>query len=101
MSPAATALALPTLAIIVVVHRAGRACRDRFVALVVGDDRARGARPPVETIGTRFGGIPAGLPHVAIPAFHPALVPGLLVPAMTVAMLGAIESLMSAVVADK
>src|SRR4029077_17492002 len=55
----------------------------------------------VETIGSRFGGIPGGLPHFAIPAFHPSLVPTLLMPAITVGLLGAIESLMSAVVADK
>jgi len=55
----------------------------------------------VETIGSRFGGIPGGLPHVAIPSFRFSLVPTLLVPAVTVALLGAIESLMSAMVADK
>jgi len=55
---------------------------------------------PVETIGTRFGGIPAGPPHLHIPQFHWSLVHGLISPAITVAMLGAIESLMSAVVAD-
>ncbi len=53
---------------------------------------------PVETIGTRFGGIPSGLPHLRIPHFHADLIHGLLGPAFTVAMLGAIESLMSAVV---
>jgi sulfate permease, SulP family len=56
---------------------------------------------PVETIGTRFGGIPSGLPHMAIPRWHASLVHGLLGPAFTVAMLGAIESLMSAVVSDR
>ena len=56
---------------------------------------------PVETIGTRFGGIPSGLPHLAIPKFRPDLIHGLLGPAFTVAMLGAIESLMSAVVSDR
>src|ERR1051325_154038 len=56
---------------------------------------------PVETIGTRFGGIPSGLPHLAIPRWHAGLVHGLLGPAFTVAMLGAIESLMSAVVSDR
>src|SRR5204863_398619 len=56
---------------------------------------------PIETIGSRFGGIPSGLPHVSVPVFRPSLVPGLIVPAVTVAMLGAIESLMSAMVADK
>jgi MFS superfamily sulfate permease-like transporter len=55
----------------------------------------------VETIGSRFGGIPSGLPHVAIPAFRWSLVPTLAMPAITVGLLGAIESLMSAVVADK
>ncbi len=56
---------------------------------------------PVETVGTRFGGIPSGLPHLAIPHWHASLVHGLLGPAFTVAMLGAIESLMSAVVSDR
>src|SRR6266568_3119713 len=56
---------------------------------------------PVETIGTRFGGIPSGLPHFAVPQWHASLVHGLLGPAFTVAMLGAIESLMSAVVSDR
>lgn len=56
---------------------------------------------PVETIGTRFGGIPSGLPHFALPQWHASLVHGLLGPAFTVAMLGAIESLMSAVVSDR
>ena len=56
---------------------------------------------PVETVGTRFGGIPSGLPHLAIPHFRADLIHGLLGPAFTVAMLGAIESLMSAVVSDR
>lgn len=55
---------------------------------------------PVATIGSRFGGIPAGLPTAHIPSFQPALFWTLLGPATTVAMLGAIESLLSAVVAD-
>jgi SulP family sulfate permease len=55
----------------------------------------------VETVGSRFGGIPSGLPHFAIPAFHVSLIPTLLSPAITVGLLGAIESLMSAMVADK
>ena len=56
---------------------------------------------PVETIGTRFGGIPSGLPHIAVPKLEPRLLLHLLSPAVTVAMLGAIESLFSAVVSDK
>ena len=55
----------------------------------------------VETIGTRFGGIPSGLPTLAIPRLHYNVLRQLLSPAFTVAMLGAIESLMSAVVSDR
>jgi len=55
----------------------------------------------VATVGSRFGGIPGGLPHLHVPAFRPDLILTLLSPTFTVAMLGAIESLMSAVVADR
>ena len=56
---------------------------------------------PVETIGSRFGGLPSGLPALRVPQFRPDLMLTLLSPTLTVAMLGAIESLMSAVVADR
>src|SRR6202795_1115663 len=55
----------------------------------------------LETIGSRFGGIPSGLPAFAIPRLHYNVLRQLLSPAFTVAMLGAIESLMSAVVSDR
>jgi SulP family sulfate permease len=55
----------------------------------------------VETIGTRFGGIPQGLPSISLPKFDPSMFVPLLSPALTVALLGAIESLMSAVVSDR
>jgi SulP family sulfate permease len=58
-------------------------------------------RLPVETVRTRFGGIPSGLPTFAIPQLHYELVRQLFSSAFTVAMLGAIESLMSAVVSDR
>jgi len=54
----------------------------------------------VETIGSRFGGIPGGLPPLAIPAFRADLLLPLLPSAITVAILAAVESLLSAVVAD-
>jgi sulfate permease, SulP family len=56
---------------------------------------------PVETIGSRFGGIPSGFPRLHLPVFDYATMRTLISPAITVAMLGAIESLMSAVVADR
>ncbi len=55
---------------------------------------------PVETIGSRFGGIPTGLPQLQIPEFHASLIMPLLPAAVTVALLAALESLLSAVVAD-
>jgi SulP family sulfate permease len=57
--------------------------------------------PAVSTIGSRFGGIPQGLPHIVVPEFHYDTARQLFSAALTVAMLGAIESLMSAVVSDK
>jgi SulP family sulfate permease len=54
----------------------------------------------VETIGSRFGAIPGGLPPIQIPTFRVDLVLPLLPAAMTVALLAAVESLLSAVVAD-
>src|ERR1700722_6674887 len=70
-------------------------------ALVVGTALVWVLKVPVETIGTRFGGIPSGLPTLVIPAFHFSHLRPLIGPAITVAMLGAIESLMSAGVSDR
>ena len=55
---------------------------------------------PVETIGSRFGGIPSGLPAFAWPAFSWESAKFLLIPTLTLALLGAIESLLCARVAD-
>ncbi len=55
---------------------------------------------PVETIGTRFGGIPASLPAPVLPSLDWATARFMLVPAVTLALLGAIESLLCARVAD-
>ena len=56
--------------------------------------------PGVATIGSAFGGIPMGLPSFSVPGMSLGQVVSLLGPAFTIAMLGAIESLLSAVVAD-
>jgi len=72
-----------------------------IVALFLGTALVVIFRLPVATIGTRFGGIPSGLPHMTIPTFRFDLMRPLISPAITVAMLGAIESLMSAVVSDR
>jgi SulP family sulfate permease len=54
----------------------------------------------VPTIGSRFGGIPRGLPSINIPKLSLLQVQDLMIPALTIAMLGSIESLLSAIVAD-
>jgi len=56
---------------------------------------------PVETIGTRFGGIPQGLPAFALPDFSWETVRLLVTPTLTIALLGAVESLLCARVADQ
>ena len=97
----AAALAVGTVLIIVLCRGVSIRIPGAIVAMVLGTAIVKLFHLPVETIGTRFGGIPSGLPHLQIPAFRPELIHGLLGPAVTVAMLGAIESLMSAVVSDR
>ena len=97
----ATALALVTLLTLVVCRGISVRIPGPIVALLLATCAVFFFRLPVETIGTRFGGIPGGLPHLEIPRFHAGLIHGLLGPALTVAMLGAIESLLSAVVSDR
>ena len=55
---------------------------------------------PVDTIGSRFGGIPSSLPIPSIPRMNISLINKLIPDAFTIALLAAIESLLSAVVAD-
>jgi len=97
----ATALAVFTVLVLIVCRSISPRIPGPIVALLLGTCAVYFFRLPVETIGTRFGGIPAGLPHLQIPRFRSDLIHGLLGPAFTVAMLGAIESLMSAVVSDR
>ncbi len=97
----ATALAAGTIVIILVCRAFSSRIPGAIVALVLGTLAVWIFKLPVATIGTRFNGIPSGLPHLHIPTFRSDLIHGLLGPALTVAMLGAIESLMSAVVSDR
>jgi SulP family sulfate permease len=71
------------------------------VALVALSLLAWGLRFPVETIGSRFGGIPQALPVFALPDFSWETVRLLVTPTLTIALLGAIESLLCARVADQ
>jgi SulP family sulfate permease len=97
----ATVLAVCTVAIMLACRTISSRIPGPIVAMLSATVAVWLLKLPVETIGTRFGGIPSGLPHLVIPRWHASLVHGLLGPAFTVAMLGAIESLMSAVVSDR
>lgn len=70
------------------------------VALVLATMFVAALDVPVETIGTRFGGIPSDLPALQWPDFSWETARFLLIPAITLALLGAIESLLCARVAD-
>ena len=101
IAPAATALGISALGLIVILRRLTPSIPGTILALLGGTAMVALSGLDVETIGSRFGGIPGGLPQIQIPRFEAALIPVLLRPALTVALLGAIESLMSAVVADR
>lgn len=101
LSVPATLLAGSALAVMILCLRYARRVPGAIVVLVLGTTAVALFHLPVETVGTRFGGIPSGLPAISLPTWDWSLLPTLLSPALTVALLGAIESLMSAVVADR
>lgn len=101
LSPATTALAAVALLVLIVFARWIKRVPGAIVVLFVGTGVAWAANLPVETIATRFGDIPQGLPPFQIPLIRADLMMTLLPAAITIAMLGAIESLLSAVVADR
>lgn len=96
-----TTLAGAALMVIVLFMRYVKRVPGYIVALFLGTAAVLVFKLPVETIGTRFGGIPSGLPTLKVPHLRLDLLRPLVSPAITVAMLGAIESLMSAVVSDR
>lgn len=96
----AAGLGLGTLAIILILPRFTRRIPASIVALTVCTIVSVVFHLHVETIGTRFGGIPRGLPPFAIPTFHAEHILPLIPSAFTVALLAALESMLSAVVAD-
>jgi SulP family sulfate permease len=94
------AVAAASLAIILLLPRLTRRIPGSIVALLLTTLAVALFHLPVETIGSRFGGIPQGFPHFAFPDFHAEHIVPLLPSAFTVALLAAVESLLSAVVAD-
>lgn len=100
VNPWAVAVAAATVAIIVFWPRLSHRIPGPFVALLLTTIAVAVLPIPVETIGDRFGVISAGFPSPSLPHISYATVISLVGPAVTIAALAAIESLLSAVVAD-
>lgn len=96
-----TLLAVSALLIVIIAPRLTRGVPSPLIAMLAATAaQAYFQFDSVATIGSAFGGIPAGLPSLHLPAISFAHTLELLGPAFTIAMLGAIESLLCAVVAD-
>lgn len=93
-------VAAGSLAIILLWPRVTRRVPGSIVALLLTTAAVAVFHLPIETIGSRFGGLPQGLPHFTLPDFRAEHILPLLPSAFTVALLAAVESLLSAVVAD-
>ncbi len=89
-----------SLAIIVLWPRISQKIPGSLVALVVSTALVQFFDLRIETIHSRFGDIPDSLPTPVVPTLNWSLISGLVGPATTIALLAAIESLLSAVVAD-
>jgi SulP family sulfate permease len=103
LHPATTGLAAMSLLVLIVGPRIPvikRVPGPLLALLIASGVQAAFKFDGVATIGTAFGGIPRGLPPFHIPDLSFSRIVELVGPAFTVAMLGAIESLLSAVVAD-
>lgn len=99
-NPAAVVLSGIALATILLWPRVSRRVPGPLVALILVSVLAQALGLEVETLGSRFGEISAAVPRPSLPTVDLATVTALIGPAFTIAMLGGIESLLSAVVAD-
>src|SRR5262249_48133044 len=97
LTPSAVVLAIVSLLLIIGVPRVLPRVPGSIAALVVATGCVALLHLPVATIGSKFGGIPGGMPTFSVPAFRGDLMLPLLPSALTVAFLAAVESLLSAV----
>jgi SulP family sulfate permease len=100
LNPYAAGITLLTLLILLLWPRLSHRMPAPLVALLAGTAAVRLLDLPVETIGSRFGAIPSTLPVPVLPSVSIGELRQLVGPALAIAALGAIESLLSAVVAD-
>lgn len=96
----AVALGTATVLIILLWPRVTHKIPGSLIAILVTTLAAFFLKLPVETIGSRFGSIPSSLPSPVIPHIDFATIKQMIQPAFTIALLGGIESLLSAVVSD-
>ena len=99
-NPAAIGVAATAIGVILLWPRVSTKIPSPFVALVITTLAVKLLHLPVETIGSRFGAIAASFPHPVVPHITLERARLLVAPAFTIALLGAVESLLSAVVAD-
>jgi SulP family sulfate permease len=96
----AVLIAIVTILVIVFWPRVTRKIPGSLIAILFTSAVMQMLHFPVETIGSRFGRIPSSLPMPVIPHLDFAIIKNLIQPAFTIALLGGIESLLSAVVSD-
>ncbi len=100
LNPAAAGLSLAVIAVILGLKRLRPAVPGMLVAVAAASAAAALMGLPVETIGTRFGGIPSGLPLPQLPEITTEKLVAILPAAFSFTLLGGVESLLSAMVAD-
>lgn len=96
----AMGVALVSLALILIWPKISRKIPGSLVVIVVVTVLVKLLNLPVDTIGSRYGAIPTSLPMPKFPEISFEMIQGLISPALSIAILAAIESLLSAVVAD-
>ncbi|AEE17426.1 SulP family inorganic anion transporter [Treponema brennaborense] len=100
VNPYAVAVGAVSLAVILVWPKINKKIPGSLVVIILITAAVKLLNLPVDTIGSRYGAIPASLPAPQLPAFSFELLRKLFAPALSIAILAAIESLLSAVVAD-
>ncbi|WP_137387918.1 SulP family inorganic anion transporter [Rhodoligotrophos defluvii] len=100
VTPAALGVSVATVTVILALRRWRPHWPGMLIAVGVAAAATAMLTLPVQTIGTKFGGIPSSLPTPSLPSLSTEAILAVLPAAMSFTLLGAIESLLSAVVAD-
>ncbi|WP_321474107.1 SulP family inorganic anion transporter [uncultured Paludibaculum sp.] len=99
-NPVSCVLAAGSLIVILLAPKMTKRLPGSLIALVIAAGAVWFFGAPVETIGSRFGGMPSGLPVFTIPLFRAELIAPLVIPAFAAAILISVESLLAAAVTD-